>query len=119
MRKTIKNQIMKKPLFALAIIAFGIGIAIYTNAGGFKEGNETMGAGTASAPAASAPAAAAPAAAAPAAAPAQDKPAAKSAGGMDLSAISSIIDKNPELKSIVDNFTNSIIVEPFNGSGRM
>ena len=34
---------MKKPLFALAIIAFGIGIAMYTNAS-YKEGNETMGA---------------------------------------------------------------------------
>ena len=41
MRKTIKNQIMKKPLFALAIIAFGIGIAIYTNARSYKEGMET------------------------------------------------------------------------------
>jgi len=44
MRKTVKNQIMKKPLFALALIAFGIGIALYTNVGGFKEGNATMGA---------------------------------------------------------------------------
>ena len=50
MRKTIKNQIMKKPLFALAIIAFGIGIAIYTNARGFKEGNATMGETTAAPP---------------------------------------------------------------------
>ena len=39
MRKTVQKHIMKKPLFALALIAFGIGIALYTNAS-FKEGLE-------------------------------------------------------------------------------
>jgi hypothetical protein len=39
MRKVIKNRINKKPLLALAMILFGIGIAFYTNASG-KEGLE-------------------------------------------------------------------------------
>ena len=39
MRKVIKNRINKKPLLALAMILFGIGIAFYTNASG-KEGFE-------------------------------------------------------------------------------
>ena len=43
MKKVVQQQIMRKPLLALAIIFFGVGIAIYTNAG-YKEGNETMGA---------------------------------------------------------------------------
>ncbi len=43
MKKAAQQHIMRKPLFALAIIFFGVGIAIYTNAG-YKEGNATMGA---------------------------------------------------------------------------
>jgi hypothetical protein len=43
MKKVVQQQIMRKPLLALAIIFFGVGIAIYTNAG-YREGNATMGA---------------------------------------------------------------------------
>ena len=97
MRKTVKNQIMKKPLFALALIAFGIGIAIYTNVGGFKEGNTTMSAKATDKPTATAPAPA-PATAtatAPATAPATANPASKQS---DL--ISSMMD-NPDMKKLL------------------
>ena len=41
MKKAAQQRIMKNPLLVLAIIFFGIGVAIYINAG-YKEGNETM-----------------------------------------------------------------------------
>ena len=112
MRKVVQKQIMKKPLFALAIIAFGIGIAWYTNAS-FKEGNASMGAtgaappppaGAAAAPAASPPppAAAPPAAAAPAA-DSTKKPNAP-APGVDVQALLN----SPAVKTLLGNAMGSV-----------
>ena len=89
MRKVIKNQINKKPLLALAMILFGIGIAFYTNASGkeglenLKKKDEKATAATASASApTTAPTAATAAASAAAAAIANNKPLADAIGAM-------------------------------------
>jgi len=84
---------MKKPLFALAIIAFGIGIAMYTNAS-YKEGNETMGAtmGGAANKATASKENKATTATAPATAPASDQTA----------AINSVMN-NPDIKKMLSD----------------